>query len=109
MADEIRQLMFVFEDLAMLDDRGIQEVLKEVSSDDLSRALKTASEAVKEKIFKNMSERAVTMLNEDLEDMGPIRLSEVERAQQAITQVVLRLEEEGKITAGSRGGEEVFV
>ena len=109
MADEIRQLMFVFEDLALLDDRGIQEVLKEVSSDDLSRALKTASEAVKDKIFKNMSERAVTMLNEDLEDMGPIRLREVERAQQAITQVVLRLEEEGKITAGSRGGEEVFV
>ncbi len=109
MADEIRQLMFIFEDLALLDDRGIQEVLKEVSSEDLSRALKTASEAVKEKIFKNMSERAVTMLNEDMEDMGPIRLSEVERSQQAITQVVLRLEEEGKITAGSRGGEEVFV
>ncbi|UCH45263.1 MAG: flagellar motor switch protein FliG, partial [Nitrospiraceae bacterium] len=109
MADEIRQLMFVFEDLALLDDRGIQEVLKEVSSEDLARALKTASEEVKEKIFKNMSERAVTMLNEDIEDMGPIRLSEVERAQQAITQVVLRLEEEGKITAGSRGGEEVFV
>ena len=109
MADEIRQLMFVFEDLALLDDRGIQEVLKEVSSEDLARALKTASEEVKEKIFKNMSERAVTMLNEDIEDMGPIRLSEVERAQQAITQVVLRLEEEGKIETGGRGGEEVFV
>ena len=109
MADEIRQLMFIFEDLVLLDDRSIQDVLKEVSSEDLARALKTASEAVKEKIFKNMSDRAVTMLNEDMEDMGPIRLSEVERAQQAITQVVLRLEEEGKITVGSRGGEEVFV
>ena len=109
MADEIRQLMFVFEDLVLIDDRGIQDVLKEVSSEDLARALKTASEEVKEKIFKNMSERAVTMLNEDIEDMGPIRLSEVERAQQAITQIVLRLEEEGKITVGSRGGEEVFV
>jgi flagellar motor switch protein FliG len=110
MADQIRQLMFIFEDLALIDDRGMQEILKEVSSEDLARALKTASEAVKDKIFKNMSERAVTMLNEDLEDMGPIRLSEVERAQQAITQVALRLEEEGKITVGNRGGgEEVFV
>jgi flagellar motor switch protein FliG len=87
----------------------MQEILKEVSSEDLARALKTASEAVKDKIFANMSERAVTMLNEDLEDMGPIRLTEVESAQQAITQVALRLEEEGKITMGSRGGEEVFV
>lgn len=109
MADQIRQLMFVFEDLASIDDRGMQEILKEVSSDDLAKALKTASEAVKDKIFKNMSERAVAMLNEDLEDMGPIRLSEVERAQQAITQVALRLEEEGKIAVGGRGGEEVFV
>jgi flagellar motor switch protein FliG len=109
-ADQIRQLMFIFEDLALIDDRGMQEILKEVSSEDLARALKTASEAVKDKIFNNMSERAVTMLNEDLEDMGPIRLSEVESAQQAITQVALRLEEEGKITVGSRGGgEEVFV
>jgi len=109
MADDIRQLMFIFDDLVLIDDRGIQEVLKEVSSDDLAKALKIASESVKEKIFKNMSERAVEMLNEDIEDMGPIRLSEVEKAQQVITQVALRLEEEGKIVVGGRGGEEVFV
>ena len=109
MADEIRQLMFVFDDLVLIDDRGIQEILKEISSDDLAKALKTAGEAVKEKIFKNMSERAVDMLNEDIEDMGPIRLSDVEKAQQTITQVAMKLEEEGKITMGGRGGEEVFV
>lgn len=109
MADEIRQLMFVFDDLVLIDDRGIQEILKEVSSDDLAKALKTAGETVKEKIFKNMSERAVDMLNEDIEDMGPIRLSDVEKAQQTITQVAMKLEEEGKITMGGRGGEDVFV
>ena len=109
MADEIRQLMFVFDDLVLIDDRGIQEILKDISSDDLAKALKTAGEAVKEKIFKNMSERAVDMLNEDIEDMGPIRLSDVEKAQQTITQVAMKLEEEGKITMGGRGGEEVFV
>ena len=109
MADEIRQLMFVFDDLVLVDDRGIQEILKDISSDDLAKALKTAGEAVKEKIFKNMSERAVDMLNEDIEDMGPIRLSDVEKAQQTITQVAMKLEEDGKITMGGRGGEEVFV
>ena len=109
MADEIRQLMFVFDDLVLIDDRGIQEILKDISSDDLAKALKTAGEAVKEKIFKNMSERAVDMLNEDIEDMGPIRLSDVEKAQQTITQVAMKLEEDGKITMGGRGGEEVFV
>jgi len=110
MADEIRKLMFIFDDLVLIDARGIQEILKEVSSADLAKALKTASEAVKEKIFKNMSERAGEMLNDDIEDMGPIRLSEVEKAQQAITQIALRLEGEGKIAVGGRGGgEEVFV
>jgi len=64
---------------------------------------------VKEKIFKNMSDRAVEMLNEDIEDMGPIKLSDVEKIQQSITQVAMRLEEEGKISMGGRGGEEVFV
>jgi flagellar motor switch protein FliG len=108
-ADEIRQLMFIFDDLVMVDDRGIQEILKEVSSEDLAKALKTATEPLKDKIFKNMSDRAVEMLNEDIEDMGPIRLSDVEKIQQSITQVAMRLEEEGKITMGGRGGEEVFV
>lgn len=109
MANEIRQLMFIFDDLALIEDRGIQEILKEISSEDLAKALKTASEAVKEKIFKNMSERAVEMLNEDIEDMGPIKLSDVEKAQLGITQIAMRLEEEGKITVGGRGGEDVFV
>jgi flagellar motor switch protein FliG len=109
MADAIRQLMFIFDDLATVDDRGIQEILKEVSSEDLAKALKTATEPLKDKIFKNMSDRAVEMLNEDIEDMGPIRLSDVEKIQQSITQVAMRLEEEGKITMGGRGGEEVFV
>jgi flagellar motor switch protein FliG len=109
MADEIRQLMFIFDDLVLIDDRGIQEILKEVSGDDLAKALKTASEAVKEKIFKNMSERAVAMLNEDIENMGPMRLSDVEKAQQNITQVAMKLEEEGKIVVGGRGGEELLV
>ncbi len=109
MADEIRQLMFIFDDLALVDDRGIQEILKEISSDDLARALKTASETVKEKIFKNMSERAVEMLNEDIEDMGPIRLSDVEKAQQTIAQVAMKLEGEGNLVIEGRGSEEVFV
>jgi flagellar motor switch protein FliG len=109
MAGEIRQLMFVFDDLVLIDDRGVQEILKEVSSDDLAKALKTASEAVKGKIFKNMSERAVEMLNEDIENMGPMRLSEVEKAQQGITQIAMKLEEEGKIVVGGRGGEELLV
>jgi len=109
MADEISQLMFVFDDLALIDNRGIQEILKEVSSEDLAKALKTASETVKEKIFKNMSERAAEMLNEDIEAMGPMRLSEVEKAQQGITQIAMRLEEDGKIVIGGRGGEDVLV
>jgi flagellar motor switch protein FliG len=109
MADEIRQLMFIFDDLSLVDDRGIQEILKEISSDDLAKALKTASEAVKEKIFKNMSERAVEMLNEDIEDMGPIRLSDVEKAQQTIAQVAIKLEGEGNLVIEGRGSEEVFV
>ncbi len=109
MADDIRQLMFIFDDLSLVDDRGIQEILKEISSDDLAKALKTASEAVKEKIFKNMSERAVEMLNEDIEDMGPIRLSDVEKAQQTIAQVAMKLEGEGNLVIEGRGSEEVFV
>ncbi len=109
MADEIRQLMFTFDDLALIDDRGIQEILKEISSDDLAKALKTASETVKEKILKNMSERAAEMLNEDIEDMGPIRLSDVEKAQQTIAQAAMKLEGEGNLAIEGRGSEEVFV
>lgn len=110
LADEIRKLMFVFEDLVRLDDRGIMTILKEVSTDDLKLALRTASEELKEKIFKNMSSRAVDMLKEDMEMMGPVRVKDVETAQQSIIKVAKRLEQEGKIVlVASAGGEDEFV
>ena len=110
MADEIRQLMFVFEDLSNIEDRGIRTILKEVSNEDLTMALKTASEELKAKILSNVSERAAAMIQEDLEVMGPVRLSDVERAQQNITRVARRLEKEGKIVIGVGGtAEDVFV
>jgi flagellar motor switch protein FliG len=110
LAEEIRRLMFVFEDLINVDDRGIMSVLKEVSTDDLKLALKTASDDLKDKIFNNMSSRAVEMLKEDMEIMGPTRLKDVEAAQQAIIKVAKRLEQEGKVQlmAGG-GGEDEFV
>lgn len=110
LAEEIRRLMFVFEDLLGVDDRGIMSILKEVSTDDLKLALKTASEELQDKIFGNMSSRAVEMLKEDMEIMGPTRLKDVEVAQQAIIKVAKRLEQEGKIQlmAGG-GGEDEFV
>jgi len=106
-ADSIRQLMFVFDDLVSIDDRGIQMVLKEISTEDLSLALKTASEALKDKIFKNMSQRAATILKEDMEVKGPVKVSDVEKAQQNIVKIARKLEEEGKIVLGGRGGEEL--
>ncbi len=110
LAEDIRRLMFVFEDLLGVDDRGIMSILKEVSTDDLKLALKTSSEDLKEKIFKNMSSRAVEMLKEDMEIMGPTRVKDVEAAQQAIIKVAKRLEQEGKIQlAGGAGGEDEFV
>jgi flagellar motor switch protein FliG len=110
LAEEIRRLMFVFEDLMGVDDRGIMSILKEVSTDDLKLALKTASEELQDKIFGNMSSRAVEMLKEDMEIMGPTRLKDVEMAQQAIIKVAKRLEQEGKVQlmAGG-GGEDEFV
>jgi flagellar motor switch protein FliG len=110
LADDIRKLMFVFEDLSGVDDRAIMAILKEVNNDNLMMALKTATEGLKEKIFKNMSERAGQMLREDLEVMGPARLKDVEAAQQAIIKVAKKLETEGKIMlASGKGKEEVFV
>jgi len=105
MADSIRQLMFVFDDLGKIDDKGIQGILREVTSQDLGLALKAAGDDIKEKIFKNMSERAGEMLKEDIEAMGPVRLSDVEKSQQEIIKVAMRLEQEGKIVI-SRGGAE---
>ncbi len=110
LAEDIRRLMFIFEDLLGLDDRGIMAILKEVSTDDLKLALKTASEELKQKIFKNMSTRAVEMLKEDMEIMGPTRVKDVEAAQQAVIKIAKRLEQEGKIQLmGSGGGEDEFV
>jgi len=109
LADEIRRLMFVFDDLIGVDDRGIMAILKEVSSDDLKLALKTAAAELQEKIFKNMSSRAVEMLKEELEMMGPTRLKDVETAQQAILKIAKRLEQEGKVQLSAGGGEDEFV
>ena len=97
LAERIRQLMFTFEDLMKIDDRGMQTLLKEITSEDVSLALKGSSDHIKEKIFKNMSERAAAMLKEDLEAMGPARVSDVERAQVKIAMVAKKLESEGKI------------
>jgi len=109
MADSIRKLMFVFDDLVKVDDRGIQMILKETGTEELSLALKTASEALKEKIFKNMSQRAAQILKEDMQTKGPVKVSDVEKAQQNIVKVARKLETEGKIILAGRGGEELVV
>ncbi len=104
LAEEIRKLMFVFEDLVYVDDRGIQSLLKEVDQQKLVIALKTAPEEIKAKLFKNMSNRAATLLNEDLDALGPTKLSDVEKAQAEIVQKCKELEAQGKAFI-SRGGE----
>lgn len=109
LADEIRQLMFVFEDLSDVDDRGIMAILKEVNNEELLLAMKTSSDDLKEKIFRNMSERAAQMMREDLEVMGPVRLKDVETAQQSIIKVAKKLEGEGKIVLAGKGKDEAFV
>lgn len=109
LADEIRKLMFVFEDLNEIDNTGIQAILKEVSTDELKLALRTASETLQEQIFSNMSKRAVELLKEDMEVMGPVRVKDVEVAQQAVIKVAKRLEQEGKIQLISAGSEDEYV
>lgn len=108
LAEEIKKLMFVFEDLILLDDRGMQSLLKEVPNDKLLVALKTAPEEIKQKIFKNMSTRASQLLQEDLANLGPQKLSDVEAAQSEIVNIAKRLETEGKIQI-NRGGADTFV
>ncbi|MDO3378080.1 flagellar motor switch protein FliG [Geoalkalibacter halelectricus] len=109
MAETIRRKMFTFEDLVKLDNRSLQMVLREVNNDTLTLALKSASDEVKEKIFSNISQRAAEMIEEDLEAMGPVRVSEVEAMQQTILQVALKLEEEGQLVIPGRGGEDALV
>ncbi|MBI5708567.1 MAG: flagellar motor switch protein FliG [Armatimonadetes bacterium] len=109
LADKVRNMMFVFEDVVQLDDRAVQQILKEVDMKDLATALKGVNPEVQEKIFRNMSERAVAMLKEDMEFMGPVRLRVVEEAQQKIVSVIRRLEEAGEVVIGRNGEEEVLV
>ncbi|KAF2958663.1 flagellar motor switch protein FliG [Thermotoga sp. Ku-13t] len=109
LAEEIRRRMFVFEDIVKLDDRSVQIVLREIETRDLALALKGASEEVKQKIFKNISKRAAQLLQDELEYMGPVRLKDVEEAQQKIINVIRRLEEAGEIIIARGGGEELIV
>ncbi|RMG68590.1 MAG: flagellar motor switch protein FliG [Nitrospirae bacterium] len=108
-AEQIKALMFVFDDLVNVDDRGIQSLLKEVSTSDLALALKGASERLREKIFNNMSKRAAEMLKDEMDTMGPVRVSDVEQAQKNIVEVARRLEGEGKIILAGKGSEELIV
>lgn len=101
----IQDLMFVFDDLVEIDDRGMQELLRQVPSDRLLLALKGAEESMKEKIFKNLSQRAAEMLKDDLESKGPVKLSDVEAAQKEILQIARKASEAGTIQLGGSGGE----
>ncbi len=105
LANEISDLMFVFEDLIDVDDRGIQTILREIATDTLVVALKGADTGLQEKIFKNMSKRAAELLRDDLEAKGPVRVSEVEEAQKEILNVARRLADEGEIVLGGSGEE----
>ncbi|HXG24547.1 MAG TPA: flagellar motor switch protein FliG [Chthonomonadales bacterium] len=109
LAEEVKKLMFVFEDITLLDDASIQKVLREVDMKELALALKGVGEEVQNRIMKNMSERAANMLKEDMEFMGPVRLRNVEEAQQRIVAVVRRLEDSGEIVVARGGGEEIVV
>jgi len=101
--------MFVFEDIVLLDDRSIQKVLREVDTQDLAKALKGVDTEVQEKIFRNMSKRASSLLREDMDFMGPIRLRDVEEAQQKIVNIIRKLEDAGDIIVARAGEEELVV
>jgi flagellar motor switch protein FliG len=109
LVEQIRRLMFVFEDILLVNDKGIQAVLKDIENEELALALKTASEELREKIFKNMSERAAQLIKEDMEFMGPVRVADVEGAQQKIVDVVRRLEDAGELMISGRGGEKEMI
>jgi flagellar motor switch protein FliG len=108
LADEIKRRMFVFEDIVLLDNRSVQRILREIDAKDLSMAMKTASEDVKNLVFRNMSKRAVELLKEDMSYMGPVRLRDVEEAQQKIVNVIRQLEDSGEIII-SRGKEDELI
>ena len=109
LADEIRKKMFVFEDILLLDDRAIQRVLRDVDNNDLGIALKAANEDVQNVIFKNMSKRLATMIKEDMEFMGPVRMKDVEEAQQKIVGIIRKLEDSAEIIISRGGGDELVV
>jgi flagellar motor switch protein FliG len=110
LSEVIRKHLFTFEDVFALDDRSIQSVMREVSNDTLTLAMKTSPDEVKEKIFRNISSRAADMIKEDLEVMGPVRLSDVEKAQGEIIKIVRKMEEEGKVVlGGGKGSDDVLV
>ncbi len=106
LADEIKQKMFVFEDIILVDDKGLQKVLRAIETQELALALKAASEEVKEKIFSNMSERAADILKEEMEVSGAVRMKDVTDAQQKITKVIQEMERKGELIISGRGGEE---
>ena len=107
LAEEIKKKMFVFEDIVLLDDKAIQKVLRELDNQDLAKALKAVDTEVQEKIFRNMSKRAAALLREDMEFMGPIRLKDVEEAQQKIVNIIRKLEEDGEIVVARAGEDEL--
>jgi len=109
LADEIRKKMFVFEDILLLDDRAIQRVLRDVDNADLGVALKAANEEVQNVIFKNLSKRLAAMIKEDMEFMGPVRMKDVEEAQQKVVSVIRKLEDSGEIVISRGGGDEIVV
>jgi flagellar motor switch protein FliG len=108
LASQIKQRMFVFEDIILVDDRGVQKLLRKIETMELAIALKAASEEVKEKIFKNMSERAGEMLKEEIEDMGPVRMKEVTDAQQNITNIIQEMEMKGELIIAGRRGDDII-
>ncbi|RLA86292.1 MAG: flagellar motor switch protein FliG [Deltaproteobacteria bacterium] len=108
-SEEVEKAMFVFEDLLYAEDRGLQKLLREVSKEDLALALKMCPEELQEKIFKNMSERAVEMLKEDMEALGPVRVKDVEEAQRRIAALARAMMEKGELILVGKGGEEVLV
>ena len=108
LAAQIKQKMFVFEDLVLVDDRGFQKLLRKVETMELAIALKAASEEVRDKVYRNMSERAGAMLQEEIEDLGPVRMNEVSDAQTAITSIIQEMEAKGEIIISGRRGEEII-
>ena len=109
LADEIRKKMFVFEDILLLDDRSIQRVLREVDNADLELALKSTTEEVQNVIFKNLSKRLAAMIKEDMDFMGPVRMKDVEEAQQKIVSIIRRLEDSAEIVISRGGGDDIVV